>query len=117
MQNRVDIVSAQAELGDSFRSRKNRQLNASALGFARDGFHDRQAACAPGADNQPSALPRDLFFKRERSVPELRSELSGSFLLALAHLATIDHDVVIVQDAVDPKAAEGKVTESHVQPL
>src|SRR5208282_4359808 len=99
MQNRVDFVSAQPQLCDGFLSRKNRQLHTSALGFERDGFHYRQAACAPGADHQPSTLPRDLFLERERSVPKFRSELSGSFLLALAHLATIDHDVVIVQDA------------------
>ncbi|HKM90358.1 MAG TPA: hypothetical protein VJX29_07075 [Candidatus Acidoferrales bacterium] len=117
MQNRVDFVSAQPELGDGFFSRKNRQLHTSALGFEHYGFHYRQAACAPGADHQPSTLPRDLFFKRERSVPEFLSELSGGFLLALAHLATINHDVVIVQDAVDPKAAEGKITESHLRPL
>jgi hypothetical protein len=50
---------------------------------------------SPSPLDQPPTLPRDLFFRRELSVPESQ-DLPGSPLLALAKLAAIVHDVVSV---------------------
>src|SRR5215831_4238579 len=71
-----------------------------APGFLFHFVHDRQAARS-GADDQPSAFPRDLFLRRKRRVAETLSEFLGRLLLTLADLPAVDDHVVLVSDAVD----------------
>jgi hypothetical protein len=46
-------------------------------------------------------------------MAESFTELLGGFLLPLAYLAAIDHDVVAVADPIDPNGAKGESFESH----
>src|SRR5262249_5022449 len=74
-------------------------------------IHDRQGARS-GADDQPSAFPRDLFLRRKRRVAESLPEFLGRLLLTLADLPAIDEHVVLVSDAVDADRTEGERIEA-----
>src|SRR5262245_35414175 len=82
-----------------------------APGFLFHFVHDRQAARS-GADDQPSAFPRDLFLRRKRRVAETLSEFLGRLLLTLADLPAVDDHVVLVSDAVDTDRTEGERLEA-----
>jgi hypothetical protein len=52
----------------------------------------------------------------DRGVCPKASRNFGRFLLPLAYLATVDHDVVVVADPIDPNGAKGESVESHNVP-
>src|SRR5215471_1452571 len=76
-----------------------------APGFLFHFVHDRQAARS-GADDQPSAFPRNLFLRRKRRVAESLPEFLGGLLLPLADVPAVDDHVVLVSNAVDADRTE-----------
>jgi len=89
------------------------KVDLAAAGLVADVLHHRQRAVSAGADDQPAASPRDVLRDRERGVPAGAAELPRRGLLALADLAAVDDEVVVVGHAVDPYRAEGVAGESH----
>ena len=107
MQDGVCVLRGLAQLLDRLGCRQDEQLDVAALGFLLHFIHDRQRSRS-GADDQPSAFPRDCFLRRHRRVAESLPEFLGGLLLPLANLPAIDEDVVLVRHAVDANRAEGK---------
>jgi len=48
------------------------------------------------------AFPRNFFYRRECSGSNRFTELLGGFLLPFVPLASVDHDVIAVLNAIDP---------------
>src|SRR5262249_59265199 len=89
-----------AQLVNRLGCRQHEQLDMAAPGFLFHFVHDRQPARS-GADDQPSAFPRDLFLRRKRRVAESLPEFLGGLLLALADLPAVDDHVVLLRNAAD----------------
>src|SRR5215475_1001078 len=111
VQDGVCFLRVLTQLVNRLGCRQHEQLDMAAPGFLFHFVHDRQAARS-GADDQPSAFPRDLFLRRKRRVAETLSEFLGRLLLTLADLATVDDHVVLVSDAVDADRTEGERLEA-----
>src|SRR5262245_54550569 len=94
-----------AQLVNRLGCRQHEQLDMAAPGFLFHFVHDRQPARS-GADDQPSAFPRDLFLRRKRCVAESLPEFLGGLLLALADLPAVDDRAVPVTNAIDAYRTE-----------
>jgi hypothetical protein len=78
-------------------------------------FHNRQTAVCSGADDKPVAFPRYLFFDGQGCMSKLVTESLGRRLLAFANLTVVYYHVLLVSAAVDPKGAEGKLSDMHTR--
>src|SRR6185369_14741798 len=76
--------------------------------------HHRQSAVCARADHQPPAVPRYFFFDGDRRVPKVIAKFLGRLLPAFADLPIVDHDIVLVHTAVNPKRAKGEFVEMHM---
>src|SRR6058998_2625545 len=113
VQHRVGARIRPGEEPDRFRGRHRDDLDAAAFRLLVDGRHHRQRAQFPRADDQASALPRDLLLDRKRSVIEFGAEGFGWFLLPHLQPATVDDHVALVALAVNLDAAEREVVDAH----
>jgi hypothetical protein len=111
VQDGVCVLRVLAQLINRLGCRQHQQLDMAAHGFLFHFVHDRQGARS-GADDQPSAFPRDLFLRRKRRVAESLPEFLGGLFLALADLPAVDDHVVLVSDAVDADRTEREPLEA-----
>ena len=65
------------------------------------------------SDHQPAAFPGNLLFNGKGCVTEVVAKGLRGFLFPLAHLASINHDVVFVGDPVDSDRAKLGCFEAH----
>jgi threonine dehydrogenase-like Zn-dependent dehydrogenase len=82
--------------------------------FIYSGAHPR--ATRARAHHETLAFPRDLFFYGEGRVPESFLIFLGTLFPTLTHDAALDHNVVLVGDAVNSNGAEGKRLKLHSAP-
>ena len=68
------------------------------------------------ADDEALASEGDLLLSGQWRVSEGVAKLFGWLLVALADLAAIDHDVVLVRDAVNTDRTKGKRFDAHGSP-
>jgi hypothetical protein len=117
MQDRIGLFRILIQCLDGFGGRKNDQFDSALGGCMFHLFHHRQCAVSPGADDQPTAFPGNVLLYRERRMPEGITEFLGRLLLSLADLPSIDHHVVLMNDAVDPHRTKGKILKAHAHLL
>src|SRR5206468_10683625 len=113
VQHRVGARIRPGEEPDRFRGRHRDDLYAAAFRLLVDGRHHRQRTLFARADDQASALPRDLLLDRKRSVIEFGAEGFRRFLLPHLQPATVDDHVALVALAVNLDAAEREVVDAH----
>src|SRR3974390_2607191 len=105
MENGIGVFGALIQKRHGFFGWEDAQFNFAPLSLTFDLIHDWQSSLAR-ADHQATAFPRDLLFQRERCVSEGFAELLGSSLLPFPHLASVDHHVIAVLNAIDPNLPE-----------
>lgn len=101
---------------DRLSRREHHEFDASPLGFALYVLHDRQRTVHAGADNQPSASPRDILMDGQWRMAKGIPVCLGWLLLPLAHLAPVDRDIVVVSYAIDPDRPERESLKPHSYP-
>lgn len=78
-----------------------------------DLLHHGEGALRTGADHQAPAVSGDLLFDGQRRVAIGVTELLRGLLSPFAHLGAIDHDVVLVEYAVDGDRSKGEGAKIH----
>src|SRR5271157_1373205 len=112
MENGVGLLGALIQEFHGFFRWEDEQFNFAPLSLTFDLIHDWQSPFAR-TDHQTTARPRDLLFQRERRVTETVPEPLGWFLLALADLTSVNHDVIAVLNAIDPNLPKRELLELH----
>jgi len=75
--------------------------------------HHRKGSAGPGPDHQAPAVPGDGLLEGQGGMTEGIAEGFRWLLLPSAGRATIDHDVVVVDHAVNADRAEGELIYAH----
>src|SRR5271165_2144270 len=116
MENSVGAFGVLIQYLHGFFRGEDSQFNFAPLSLTFDLIHDWKSSFAR-ANHQATAFPRDLLFQRERRMSEGFAKLLGSFLLPFAHLASVDHHVIAVLNAIDPNLPKRELLELHSEPL
>src|SRR5215469_17707356 len=107
VQDGVGVGCGLAQRAGRRRRGQDDKVDAAAASLIADLLHHWQRAVRAGADDQPAASPRDVLREGERGVPVAAAELARRGLLALADLAAVKDEVVVVGHAVELDGTEG----------
>jgi len=113
VQDRVRVLRLGLYEPDGLAGGDGQQLHLAMSGLLLDPVHHRKGSAGPGPDHQASAVPGDGLLEGQGSMTEGIAEGFRWLLLASADRATIDHDVVVVDHAVDADRAEGELIYAH----
>src|SRR5262249_8941984 len=94
VQDGIRIMRSLLQRLDGLRGREDHELELAPSRLVPDLIHDRQVAIGPGADDQVTAFPWNLFCRGYRCVSESVSKLLRGLLLAFADLAVVDDHIV-----------------------
>ena len=109
MKHGVRLLGLPLQHLDCFCRREHHQFDAAVPGLTFHIVHDGQTSICSGTDDQTPAVPRNLFFQRQRCVAKLLAELLGWLFLPSMDLASIgkrfDADYVIYIE-IDPHSLD-----------
>ena len=105
MKDGVRVFGASIQVFHGFFRWQDNQFDFAPPGLTPNLIHHLQSSGAR-ADYQMTAFPRYLLLQRKRRMTESVPKFLGWFLLALANLSSVDHDIVAVLNAIDPNFPE-----------